>query len=145
VIENDFNWQLPTFIIGVIALALTVWVLCEARKARIIGRQQLQLSTEPDFEFRVTMPNKDPIQVNCRNRGIAIDDFEVFADGTRLNVSVESGNIREDYSYNIDIPESLTQDKVTLLLKVAYRDKLKKRRERFFLYDVKSRMIKPSP
>ena len=135
-------WQLPTFILGVIVLGITVWVLFEARKARIISKAQLQLSTEPDFEFHVTMPNKDPIQVNCHNRGIPIKDFEVFADGKRLNLSVGSGNIREEYSYNIDLPLSLTQNKMTLLLKVVYYNKLKECSERFFLYDVENKVIK---
>jgi hypothetical protein len=136
--------ELAMVLIGIISLAVTIWVLIETKKSRENSETQISLSVEPKFELYVTVANENTISLDCRNKGAMVDDVQLFTNEQSLGILYFCFEQKlQAFQAFLDFPKLLLQGKEKTQLRIEYKDKLNRKISINYIYSVSDKIIIP--
>jgi len=138
--------NLAMLTIAIISLAMATWVFIESRKARKNSENQLRISTEPKFDIFVSQPNSDPIGLECRNSGVAVDNAQLYIeDKPHEKLYFIYDQQHQIYQSFLKLHLLLLQGKESIRLSIEYRNKLDQLRRINFIYNIQNKKIIEAP
>jgi len=125
-------------IISIIAILISLYF---GFKQKQHSEAQHKIATEPDLKLYVDAPNSNPISINCRNSGARITDLALWIEDRREELPPHPHELFDEYF--LHVPKILIEGKNELILKLLYRNKLGKSKEKLFIYDINNKKILP--